>query len=97
MIGLVCALTWLATAGATLLPPIILDQRRISPIVVYPITFAILISLAALLLLLRRNRSLLDLWLTVVALVAILELSFSGLLPTVRFSAGFMPDAPFRW
>src|SRR3954454_6236738 len=30
VIGLVCALTWLATAGASLLPPIILDQRRIS-------------------------------------------------------------------
>ena len=49
VIALVCVLTWLSTAGATLLPPIILDQRRISPIVVYPISFAILISLAALL------------------------------------------------
>jgi signal transduction histidine kinase len=95
VIGLVCALTWLATAGATMLPPIILDQRRISPIVVYPISFAILISLAALLLLLRRRRSLLDLWLMVVALVAILELAFSGLLPTVRFSAGFYAGRAF--
>ncbi len=95
VIGLVCALTWLATAGATLLPPIVLDQRRISPIVVYPISFAILISLAALLLLLRRRRSLLDLWLMVVALVAILELAFSGLLPTVRFSVGFYAGRAF--
>jgi signal transduction histidine kinase len=95
VIGLVCALTWLATAGATLLPPIILDQRRISPIVVYPISFAILISLAALLLLLRRRCSLLDLWLMVVALVAILELVFSGLLPAVRFSAGFYAGRAF--
>jgi signal transduction histidine kinase len=94
-IGLVCALTWLATAGATLLPPIILDQRRISPIVVYPISFAILISLAALLLLLHRRRSVLGLWLTVVALVAILELAFSGLLPSVRFSAGFYAGRAF--
>ena len=95
VIGLVCALTWLATAGATLLPPIILDQRRISPIVVYPISFAILISLAALLLLLRRRRSVLGLWLIVVALVTILELAFSGLLPTVRFSAGFYAGRVF--
>ncbi len=95
VIGLVCALTWLATAGATLLPPIILDQRRISPIVVYPISFAILISLAALLLLLRRRRSVLGLWLIVVALVTILELAFSGLLPTVRFSAGFYAGRAF--
>src|SRR4051794_33514857 len=63
VVGLVCALTWLATAGATLLPPIILnDQRHLSPIVVYPISFAILISLAALLLLLHRRRSVLGLW-----------------------------------
>ncbi|MEJ0075980.1 MAG: MASE4 domain-containing protein [Alphaproteobacteria bacterium] len=95
MIAAACALTWLSTDGATLLPPIILDQRRISPIVVYPISFAILISLAALLLLLRRRRSLLDLWLMVVALVAILELAFSGLIPTVRFSAGFYAGRVF--
>ena len=95
MAALVCLLTWLSTAGATLLPPIILDQRRISPIVVYPISFAILISLAALLLLLRRHRSLLDLWLMVVALAAILELAFSGLIPTVRFSAGFYAGRAF--
>ena len=95
MAALVCLLTWLSTDGATLLPPIILDQRRISPIVVYPISFAILISLAALLLLLRRRRSLLDLWLIVVALAAILELAFSGLIPTVRFSAGFYAGRAF--
>ena len=62
---------------------------------VYPISFAILISLAALLLLLRRRRSLLDLWLAVVALAAILELAFSGLIPTVRFSAGFYAGRAF--
>ena len=89
VIVLVCGLTWLSTAGATLLPPIILDQRRISSIVVYPISFVILILLAALLLLLHRRRSMLGLWLMVVAGVGILELAFSGLLPTVRFSAGF--------
>ena len=96
VVGLVCALTWLATAGATMLPPIILnDQRHISPIVVYPISFAILISLAALLLLLRRRRSVLGLWLMVVALVAILELAFSGLLASIRFSAGFYAGRTF--
>ena len=96
VVGLVCALTWLATAGATLLPPIILDdQRRISPIVVYPISFAILLALGALLLLLRRRRSVLGLWLMVVALVAILELAFSGLLASIRFSAGFYAGRTF--
>jgi hypothetical protein len=36
-----------------------------------------------------QRRSVLDDWLMVVALVAILEMAFSGLLPTVRFSVGF--------
>ena len=53
VLALVCGLTWLATAGATLLPAIVLDQTRISPFVVYPISFTILISAAALAALVR--------------------------------------------
>jgi signal transduction histidine kinase len=90
MLALVLGLTWLSTAGADLLPHIILDQSRMSPIVVYPIWFTILLAAAAIaVLLLRRRRSVLDQWLMVVALVFIVELMFSGLLPTVRFSLGF--------
>ena len=90
LLALACGLTWLATAGQTLLPSIILDNRRISPIVVYPISLTIAVSAGALvMLLLRRQRSTLDHWLMVVAFVTIGELAFSGLLPTVRFSAGF--------
>jgi signal transduction histidine kinase/ActR/RegA family two-component response regulator len=88
-VALVCGLTWLATAGATLLPPIVLDKTHISPIVIYPIWFTILISASALAVLLMRRRSVLDHWLMVVALMSILEMVFSGLLPSVRFSLGF--------
>jgi signal transduction histidine kinase len=96
VVALVCALTWLSTAGASLLPPIILDRTRMSPIVIYPISFTILISAAALgVLATRRSRSVLDQWLMVVSLAAILELVFSGLLPTVRFSAGFYAGRAF--
>ena len=96
VVALVCALTWLSTAGASLLPPIILDRTRMSPIVIYPISFTILISAAALgVLAMHRRRSVLDQWLMVVALAAILELVFSGLLPTVRFSAGFYAGRAF--
>ncbi|HEX7217253.1 MAG TPA: MASE4 domain-containing protein [Methylomirabilota bacterium] len=92
----VLGLTWLSTAGASLLPPIILDQSRMSPIVVYPIWFTILISAAAIAVLWwRRRRSVLDEWLMVVALVFIAELVFSGLLPTVRFSLGFYAGRVF--
>jgi signal transduction histidine kinase len=93
--ALVCGLTWLATAGATLLPPIILDNTRISPIVIYPVSFAILISAAALAVLLAHRRSVLDQWLMVATLVFILELALSGLLPTVRFSIGFYAGRAF--
>jgi signal transduction histidine kinase len=93
--GLVCGLTWLATGGATLLPPIILDGRRISPLVIYPISFTMLISAAPIVVLAVRRRSVLDQWLMVVALVFILELALSGLLPSVRFGVGFYAGRVF--
>ena len=94
-IALTCGLTWLATAGAHLLPPIILDGNRISPLVVYPIWLAILISASAVAVLAVRRRSVLDQWLMVVAFVYIGELVFSGLLPSVRFSLGFYAGRVF--
>ena len=87
--GLVCILTWLSTAGATLLPAIISDQTHISPFVIYPVLLTIVILAAGLAVLAVQRRSVLDDWLMVVALVSILEMVFSGLLPTVRFSVGF--------
>jgi signal transduction histidine kinase len=95
LLVLVCALTWLATGGATLLPPLIVDETRISSIVIYPISFTMLVSAAALAILWTRPRSLLHQWLMVVALIYIGELAFSGLLPSVRFSAGFYAGRVF--
>ena len=95
VLALVLGLTWLSTAGAHFLPPIILDQSRMSPIVVYPIWFTILLSAAAVAVLLLRRRSVLDQWLMVVALVFIADLVFSGLLPSVRFSLGFYAGRVF--
>jgi Membrane-associated sensor, integral membrane domain len=59
-IVLTCSLTWLATAGAHLLPPIVLGTNRISPLVVYPIWLAISISAAAVSVLAFRRRSVLN-------------------------------------
>jgi signal transduction histidine kinase len=87
--GLVCILTVVSTAGATFLPAIILDQTHLSPFVIYPVLLTIVILAAGLAVLAVQRRSVLDDWLMVVALVAILEMTFSGLLPTVRFSVGF--------
>src|SRR5207344_2209495 len=86
---LVCGLTWLATGGAALLPALIEQQSHISSFVVYPITFTIVVSAAALVLLAIPPRSVLDQWLMVVVVVSIAELAFGGLLPSVRFSLGF--------
>ncbi len=95
LIGLVCGLTWLATAGATLLPQIVLDSTRISPIVIYPISLTILVTAAAFVVLWMGKRALLDQWLMVVAVVYIAELTFSGILPSVRFSVGFYAGRAF--
>ena len=95
LIVVTCILTWLATAGAHLLPPIILGTNTISPLVAYPIWFTILISAAAFLILAFRRRSVIDQWLMVVAFVYIGELTFSGLFPSVRFSMGFYAGRVF--
>jgi signal transduction histidine kinase len=94
-IALTCGLCWLATAGAHLLPPVILDNNRLSQLVIYPIWLTILISALAVSVLALRRRSVLDQWLMVVAFISIGELAFSGLLPGVRFSMGFYAGRVF--
>jgi signal transduction histidine kinase len=95
VVALVGGIAWLTTGGEALLPPIILDTSRLSPFVIYPIWFTILTTAAGLVILVFRRRSVLDLWLIVVAAVFIGELAFSGLLPTVRFSVGFYAGRVF--
>ena len=86
---LVLGLTWLSTVGSGLLPEIITPQSTLSPTVRYPIWGTIVVTAAALAVLTVNRRSVLDLWLMVVAAVFIVELIFSGLLPSARFSVGF--------
>jgi signal transduction histidine kinase len=89
IIFLVLGLTWLSTAGSNLLPEIITPQSTLSPTVRYPVWGTIAVTAAALGFLAVHRRSVLDLWLMVVAAVFIMELVFSGLLPSARFSVGF--------
>jgi signal transduction histidine kinase len=86
---LVLGLTWLSTRGSSLLPEIITPQSTLSPTVRYPVWGTIVVTTAALAVLAVNRRSVLDLWLMVVAAVFIVELVFSGLLPSARFSVGF--------
>jgi hypothetical protein len=87
--SLVCALAWLATGGGWLLPKIFLDVTHATPLNFY--IFAANISLAALalVLLLIRRRSVLDLWLMVVICALMSELALVGVIGSSRFAVGF--------
>jgi signal transduction histidine kinase len=90
VIGLVCGLTWIATAGDWLLPRIFLDGVHADPSRIWQ-TGAVDMSLTAgaLALLWLRRRSVLDLWLTVMCCTWLLELTMTAVLLNTRFSLGW--------
>ena len=89
VVGSVCGLTWLATAGEGFLPRVFLDATHLAPLSHYLIAFEVLISVIALAMLWRKKRSVLNQWLMVVALAFISELIINGLLISARFTLGF--------
>jgi len=89
VVGLVCGLTLLATVGERFLPHLLLDRTHITPLAHYAATFEALICVVALAMLWRRQRSVLDLWLTVVAVALFSELVINGLFISGRFTLGF--------
>src|ERR1700751_652045 len=74
VVGLVCGLTWLVTAGEGFLPRVFLDATHIAPLSHYLIAFEVLICVVALALLWRKKHSVLNQWLMVVALAFVSEL-----------------------
>jgi len=84
-IGLVSALVWLATAGDPLLPRLFVSASELTLLGTYIPTFDLSICVLALASLWMRRRSVLDLWLMVVACALIGELAIT----VVRFSLGF--------
>ena len=89
VVSLVCALTWLATAGEGFLPRVFLDATHLAPLSHYLIAFEVLTCVLALALLWRKKRSVLNQWLMVVALAFASELIINGLLISARFTLGF--------
>jgi hypothetical protein len=89
VIGLVCGLTWLTTAGDEFLPPLFLDRTHRTPLVNYIVEFDLVFCAIAAVILWLRRRSVLDQWLMVVAVALIFELMFVGVLSGGRFSLGF--------
>jgi two-component sensor histidine kinase len=89
IIGLVCALTWVVTAGESYLPRILSDDFNLTPLanVLAGLMFAM--CLLALVLLGIRGNSVLDLWLAVAVLSMAAELATFAFFNAPRYSVGF--------
>ena len=86
---LVFGMTLLSTAGDKFLPRLFLDSTHVSPLGNYVGVFASVTCIGAFAMLWARRRSVLDEWLLVVALAAILEIVLTGVLVSARFTLGF--------
>ena len=84
-ISLVLGLVWITTVGDPFLPRLFLNVSDLTPLGLYVTYFDLLMCVVALAFLWTRRRSVLDLWLMVVACALISELA----LTSVRFSLGF--------
>jgi signal transduction histidine kinase len=91
IIGLVGGIVWLTTAGNSFLPRLFLGQTKLSTLGHYGPAFDLFICAVALAVLWARRRSVLDLWLMVVACAWIGELA----LTLIRFSVGFYTSRVF--
>ncbi len=89
--SLVLGLVLLTTVGDPFLPRLFLDPIHLSPVGAYGPLFDLLVCTAALMFLWLRQRSVLDLWLMVVACALIGELA----LTVIRFSLGFYASRMF--
>jgi PAS domain S-box-containing protein len=91
----VSCIAWLAAAGDELLPSVLVDPERSSPIISWVIEWTMLLSATALAVLWARQRSALDQWLMVVVLASIVELAITALFGGTRFTLGFYTGRAF--
>ncbi len=90
VVGLVCMLTWIATAHGGSLPTLFADTRGFTPLANTVTGFDFCVSIVALLALLaRRQKSVFDLWLTVAVVALVAELAVTTFVIASRFSLGF--------
>src|ERR1700688_549751 len=87
--AVVCAATFLVTAGDAQMPRIALDAVRFSPLWFYAAGGLALLSVLALVVLWIRRRSVLDLWLMVVMCAYLTEFCLITFPVPVRFSVGW--------
>ena len=80
---------FLCIVGEALLPRVVLDSLHLSPLWPYAGAPVALLSVAALVVLWMRRRSMLDLWLMVVMCLYMIEIPLSYYPDPVRFSVGW--------
>jgi signal transduction histidine kinase len=93
--AVVCAATFLVTAGDALLPRISVDPVHFSTLWVYIAGCLALLSVLALILLWIRRRSVLDLWLMVVMCAYVIEITLIAFPIPARFSFGWYSGRVF--
>jgi signal transduction histidine kinase len=93
--AVVCAATFLVTAGHAHLPRTMLDPVRFSTLRLYIAGYQVLLSVAALIVLWVRRRSVLDFWLMVVMCAYVIEICLIAFPVPVRFSVGWYAGRVF--
>jgi signal transduction histidine kinase len=96
VVGLVCGLTWLATAGERFLPIIFIDDINVlwaNLLLINSLT--LLVVAAALAVMWMRRSSVLDYWLMLALVAMISELVLSNALNSTRFSLGYYAGRAF--
>ncbi len=95
--ALACGLTVLATAGNDYMPTLFADKVDFTPVARLAAATTMLVSASAVAVLWLRQRSLLDQWLTIVALAALLEMALGAIFVSARFSLGFYAGRVFSF
>src|ERR1700694_3214377 len=93
--AVVCAATFLVTAGDAHLPHTMLDPVHFSTLRLYVAGYQALLSVAALFVLWVRRRSVLDLWLMVVMCANVIEICLIAFPVPARFSLGWYAGRVF--
>jgi len=93
--GLVCSLTWVATAKVQFLPVLFIDATTFSPLAAYATGIDLLLSSLAFVLLRKRGMSKLDLWLSVTVCAFLAELVINTAFISGRFTLGWYSGRVF--
>jgi signal transduction histidine kinase len=88
-VTVVCALTWSVTGDTQLMPPLFRDEVTFAPLASYATGADLLLGVLAFVFLWKWGRSKLDVWLVVMLMTFILELSINTWIISGRFTVGW--------